>query len=168
MNILSKFNKGFTLIELMVVITVIAILSTLALFGISKAQASGRDVARQQIMRGVQTALQRYYGDSGSYPSADWACALYILRVCNYLTVAPKDPAAPNGNDLACGSGGSGVCGSVTCFGWNGPTKGDTGWCGGDGTGAWKAGYSMTVGGSSYSLSLTKESGGVSTFVSPQ
>ncbi len=163
-----KKNFGFTLIELMVVISVIAILSTIALFGLSKAQASARDVSRQQIMNGIRTALERYYGDNQTYPPADFACALYYLKTCNYLTSFPKDPSAPNGNDIACGSGGSGACGSISCYGWGGPPKGTTGWCGGDGTGAWKAGYSMTIGGSSYKLVLDKEAGGTSTFTSPQ
>ena len=47
-------NKGFTLIELMIVITVIAILAAIVLFGLGAAQKNARDVQRVQIMKSMQ------------------------------------------------------------------------------------------------------------------
>ena len=63
-----KKGKGFTIIELVVVIAVIAVLSTIALFAVSKVQASARDSKRLATIQGLQTSLERYFGDTGTYP----------------------------------------------------------------------------------------------------
>lgn len=63
-------KKGFTLIELMVVIAVIAILSTIALIGLRAAQDAAKDTKKVASITGLQNALERYYGDYGSYPAA--------------------------------------------------------------------------------------------------
>lgn len=61
-------RKAFTLIELMVVISIIAILSTIALMGFRQAQNSARDTKKIATINGAQAALERYYGDVGTYP----------------------------------------------------------------------------------------------------
>lgn len=150
------FKKGFTLIELMVVMTVIAILATIALFGFGKAQASARDASRQQIMNGYRTALERYYGDNQYYPvpvaatvwtSLNTSLAGYIpaaaaLDPCKGGTAIPANgimastSCAPAAYSYAATLSDGNACAAGTC------TK--------------------------YTLTLTKESGGTSLFVSPQ
>ena len=86
--------RGFTLIELMIVMAVIAILVTMAFFGLSKAQASARDVSRQQIMSSIRSALQKYYGDNQQYYNAtnDFCGMIFALQTASYLPSIPKDP----------------------------------------------------------------------------
>lgn len=106
--------KGFTLIELMVVITIIAILSTIALFGISKVQASARDAKRASNLNGVRTALERYYADNQKYPTGNFGEMYTALTGGGYLPATLTDPngacvsqAAPpaTGAWIPCGAG---------------------------------------------------------------
>ena len=163
-------RRAFTIIELLVVITVMAVLSTIALFGFNKVQAAARDTARQQIMKGFQAALQRYYGENQAYPygtsgSCPYSSPVNIQDLVNggssfdlvskcYLESIPFDPKTKM---------------TITSGAWapviflNGVSV-----CGltGNSSGA-KYYYSGGTTGASYILQLDKESGGTNTFTSP-
>lgn len=62
-------KKGFTLIELLVVIAIIGLLSTLAVVALGSARVKARDSKRLSDLKQLQTALELYYTDQGSYPS---------------------------------------------------------------------------------------------------
>ncbi len=66
MNIASK--KGFTLIELMVVIAIIGILAVSLVPQLTGAQARSRDAARVAGLSNVSAVLETYYSDEGAYP----------------------------------------------------------------------------------------------------
>ncbi len=62
-------NKGFTLIELIIAIAIIAILSVAGLGSYRAAQKRARDAKRVQDMRVVQNSAEQYYLMSdGEYP----------------------------------------------------------------------------------------------------
>ena len=61
-------RKGFTLIEMLIVIAIIGILSSIVLVGLGPVQSRGRDARRQSDLRGAQNALELYYGKCGHYP----------------------------------------------------------------------------------------------------
>jgi prepilin-type N-terminal cleavage/methylation domain-containing protein len=63
-----KANKGFTLIELIVVIAIIGILSSVVLASISTARERARDGARKAMIKQVMNALELYAVDYGNYP----------------------------------------------------------------------------------------------------
>ncbi|MBT3816923.1 MAG: prepilin-type N-terminal cleavage/methylation domain-containing protein, partial [Candidatus Magasanikbacteria bacterium] len=63
-------KKGFTLIELLVVIAIIGLLSTLAVVALGSAREKARDSKRLSDLKQMQTALELYYTDVGSYPTA--------------------------------------------------------------------------------------------------
>lgn len=71
---MQKNEKGFTIIELLVVIVIIGILIALALPNLFSAQARGRDTDRKNELKNVQTKLETYFNDNGNYP-ADAAAA---------------------------------------------------------------------------------------------
>lgn len=64
-------QKGFTLIEILVVMVIIAILVTLGIGGFSSSQEKGRDARRKGDLRAVAEALEVYYNDKGEYPTSD-------------------------------------------------------------------------------------------------
>ncbi len=63
-------KKGFSLIELLIVIAIMAILGSLALSAFSTARKQARDVQRKQELNQYKTALEAYYADNSSYPIA--------------------------------------------------------------------------------------------------
>ncbi len=64
-----RSSKGFTIVELLIVIIVIAILATLVITAYNGVQAKARDVKRQTDAKSVQKAAEAYYADNGSYPT---------------------------------------------------------------------------------------------------
>jgi len=64
----SKIQSGFTLIEMLVVISIIGILATLVAANLNSARSRARDAERKSDIKNIQTALRLYYNDFGSYP----------------------------------------------------------------------------------------------------
>lgn len=101
-------KKGFTLIELLVVIAIIGLLSTLAVVALGSAREKARDSKRLSDIKQVQTALELYYTDQGSYPlqgtavelgTASYIClgtteAGFTTANCAdaYMGLVPADP----------------------------------------------------------------------------
>lgn len=84
----AKGEKGFTLIELIVVIAVLGVLATLVIPKVVniKDEAKGKvDAANEKIIR---NALERYNATEGSYPST--TDGLNKLVTENYLDEIPK------------------------------------------------------------------------------
>lgn len=61
-------KKGFTLIEILIVVAIIAILTSVVIIGLGPAQRSGRDTRRAADLRQVQNALELYFQRCGFYP----------------------------------------------------------------------------------------------------
>ncbi|MFZ1721172.1 MAG: type II secretion system protein [Microgenomates group bacterium] len=83
---------GFSLIEILVTVTIVILLSVAALLLVSTQMASARDAQRKSDLHDLQTAFEEYYNDAGSYPPSD------ILQNCDsddlrpYISMVPCDP----------------------------------------------------------------------------
>lgn len=92
-------KRGFTIVELIVVITVIAILATIVIVSYSSVQKSSRDSQRKSDVTQVKIALEKYYADNGQFPavcSADGtACNISSLAtpLNPYIQSIPIDPS---------------------------------------------------------------------------
>lgn len=65
---IKQVQKGFTIIELLIVIAIIAILATLVLTNFQGAQAKGRDATRQSDVNSMYQKLEEYHNENGAYP----------------------------------------------------------------------------------------------------
>lgn len=70
MNTKSK-KQAFTIIELLVVISVIAIIATLAIVFLRQARVNARDSKRLSDIRQIQVALELFYNEVGRYPNEE-------------------------------------------------------------------------------------------------
>jgi prepilin-type N-terminal cleavage/methylation domain-containing protein len=72
-DIVRSRAKGFTLIEILIVVAIIAILASVVLVGLGPTQKEGRDSRRISDLTQVQTALELYYNHCGWYPGGTTA-----------------------------------------------------------------------------------------------
>lgn len=71
-------QKGFSLIELLIVIAIMAILGSLALSAFSTARKQARDAQRKSDMTQYKTALESYYATYSSYPNSGTPAAIIV------------------------------------------------------------------------------------------
>jgi len=93
-----KKNKklAFTLIELLVVIAIIGILSTLAVVALQSARGSARDAKRVSDVKQMQTALELYFNDNGSYPTS--IASTIATSGVVYMNTVPTAPTPVDGS----------------------------------------------------------------------
>jgi len=80
-------GRGFTLIEMLVVMTLIALLLTLAVPRYFRSLDSAKLNVERQDVATMRDAIDKYYGDLGHYPDA-----LEDLVAKHYLRQIPVDP----------------------------------------------------------------------------
>lgn len=95
-------RQGFTLIELMVVVSIIALLSALAVTSVGGALRKARDARRKNDIKAIKTAMEFYYQENGFYPNTgspnsstggNWLNgSANPVVVPKYMSQAPIDP----------------------------------------------------------------------------
>lgn len=112
---MSIKSRGFTIVELLIVIVVIAVLAAISMVAYSGMQQRARDSQRLQDVATITKALELYYIDNGQYPASgcgsvcpspkkinsSWATTsdgswsiLEAALVPKYISSLPKDPQA--------------------------------------------------------------------------
>ena len=94
---------GFTIVELMVTISVISILAVIVYANVGQASPKARNIERQADLRNLQNAIEQFkqkygkYPDMGCAPGADGIsgendCTTYIAGLApEFISVLPKD-----------------------------------------------------------------------------
>lgn len=110
----NKQNKAFTLVELLVVMSIIGVLAALAVGNFRTTQIKGRDATRKSDLKQIANSLELFYADYGRYPAASGdqisACSFNPVTqsgaVCSwgsgqlsdgktvYFKQLPSDPSA--------------------------------------------------------------------------
>ena len=95
--------RGFTMIELVIVMAMLGLLLSLALPQYMATLERGREQVLQQNLAALREALDKFYGDRGRYPDTleDLVTQRYLRAIPvdpfteapNWVVVAPKDPA---------------------------------------------------------------------------
>lgn len=82
-----KRNKGFTLVELLVVLAIISLLLTIALPRYFSSVDKSKEVALRENLQVLRSGIDKYYADRGEYPAA-----LADLVTQRYFRKVPLDP----------------------------------------------------------------------------
>ncbi len=88
--------KGFTLVELLITISIISILSAVGLVVFTSVMKQGRDTKRQSDLRSIQSALEQYYADNFSYPAQVSSGGSIAAGNKTYMREVPFDPVTGN------------------------------------------------------------------------
>src|SRR3989475_9428025 len=84
-------ERGFTLIELSIVVAIIAILAAILIPNFLRARAQAQVAATKGNLKNVATALESYFVHTPSYPSP-----APTSLIPSYTRALPNDPCAGN------------------------------------------------------------------------
>lgn len=68
---MKKNSRGFTLLEILVVVAIIALIGIFAAVAVNSARSKQRDATRLANVRLLQSALEDHFNETNSYPIGD-------------------------------------------------------------------------------------------------
>lgn len=106
----SSKKRGFTIVEMLIVVAIIGILSAITTSNLSNSRAKARDAKRVSDMAQIQMALNQYYARCSVYPQdsshlipsedglydrrseGDCEAQPTGVTLSNFIATVPKDP----------------------------------------------------------------------------
>ena len=98
----GKRNRGFTLVELLVVVTILGILVTVVGLNVLRLPDKARQAAAKTQIAILKQALEEFYIDTGTYPSNEEGFKALVEKPMDsdvaarwggrYMEKVPKDP----------------------------------------------------------------------------
>jgi len=112
-----RFSRAFTLVELLVVVAIISLLSSIVYSNVNEARANARDAKRVVEAKTLQTSAELYFSTFGYYPGAvqgydqespslytgdrnvanGYESALADMTIANVIGGIPRGDQAPHG-----------------------------------------------------------------------
>lgn len=106
MQYLRRIVRGFTIVELLLIVAIIAILATMVLVVYNGVQRSARDLARKDNIKSVEARVESYAAkNNGTYPAtttnttANWK-AIDVRTDANCFNGSAQTDWVPGFNDL--------------------------------------------------------------------
>lgn len=91
-------KKGFTIVEMIAVLAILAVLSSVGISSFAAAQRKGRDARRKSDVELIRAAIEQYRSNNNVYP-ASLGTSICDASPCNstntYLQTVPLDPLPP-------------------------------------------------------------------------
>jgi len=96
-------RKGFTLVEIMIVVAIIALLAAIAVPNLLTARRTANEAAAKATVRSLSTAAEVYStSHSGAYPDTVALLTGFIASAGNYCTDAAGGATAVQGYNYGC------------------------------------------------------------------
>ena len=154
---LKHVQKGFTLIELMIVIAIIGILAAIAIPAYQNYTIRAQVTEGLTLADGWKTAIAEYYANAGTWPTtANLTSAGQVQSQGKYETVAVTTPGT-----IKITYGGTAVNAKIS-----GAILGLTAWTNSNNDVLWQCGNAAQPGGGSASVASGATAGGGTTIAS--
>ena len=104
---MKKLAKGFTLVELMIVVAIIGILSAVAIPNFMRFQAKSRQSEAKTNLKGFHTTMVSYFAEKNKYPANVTSAGFKTEgnNIYSYSLIAANDVKLPDGFSKTCDGG---------------------------------------------------------------
>jgi type II secretion system protein G len=122
-----KHQRGFTLLEMMVVVAIIAILAAILIPNFTHARSQAATSSCMANLKTIATAFELYYTDNQKYPAGsntaiDSTITGSTGALAGYLGQPPVDPAGGANYTFTSGTSGGVATYQIWCPGTHDPT----------------------------------------------
>jgi type II secretion system protein G len=116
-------QRGFTLLEMMVVVAIIAVLAGILIPNFTRARAQAATSSCMANEKTIATALELYFTDNQKYPASGTVDTTFVTAMNGYMNQIPVDPAAGPGKyyTYTTNTTGGVTTYSITCPGAHDP-----------------------------------------------